>query len=365
MSINLLLSVKIISGFSGYKKNSNIKYPQGASYIALPNIEVFFVAIKSYSSIEFNKAYILLDVDGLSSDDIFKINKIVHENINAGFLSIQFERPSNKSEWINFIKDIDDISPYLVCMNHDMVFTSSNEEFQALAGSLKHKLLNSNTLLTYCHIPEMVAWATNDLRGHQFLYSNGKWESKSRRHWIDGIYLMSRATLLNIFELIIGDGPQYLPRYDWPGVVFNKCEFNTVVVPVNLFSHYDGSTHVLCSQLKESFRVIFCDINESYPIILFNEFIEIFHIALAFWFLIPRFYKRKKFNNFLITCCHHFVEAKKLCNKEISEKDHDNLLGLIIFYENHIYNYSLGDSKLISFPFKSYFYNKIKRLANT
>ena len=230
-------------------------------------------------------------------------------------------------------------------MNHDMLFNCRNSEFHSLINNFEDQLLNSDSLLTYCHIPEMVSWASNNLQGYQFSFSEGRWESNSTRFWLDGIYMMSRGTLLKIFNLIIDDGPSYLPRFDWPGVAFNELKFKTIVVPVNLFTHYDGSTHVLCSRLKENFRIIFNSSNSYYPINIFKEFIEIFHIAFAFWFLLPRRHNRRAFRKHLIKSFNFFIEGKKLCSVEISK----------------------SDSQLITFSFKSYvsyFYRKIKIWVN-
>lgn len=362
MEINLLLSLKIIQGTSGYKLLSKIKYPQGSDYIPLHNIEVFLLAIKSYSKINFNKAYILLDVDGLSGNELVQISSAIKDSINANVLSVKFDRPDNKSAWINFIQSIDNNGAYLICMNHDMLFSSTKSEFNALIENLGYKILNSPTVLTYCHIPEMVSWASNNLKGYQFVFSNGIWESCSKRFWLDGIYIMSKSTLMKVFDSIIGDGPSYLPRFDWPGVAFKGLEFNTVVVPINLFSHYDGSTHVLCSRLKDYFRVIFKDVPLSLPSKLFLEFIEIFHIAFVYWILTHLIYKRVNFKLFLYKCLGNFIDGKKISNINLTESEYEHLLGLITFYENIIYDNSVLDSRQIKYSLKSYIINVFKKL---
>lgn len=351
-------------GTSGYKLKSNIKYPQSSDYIPLPNIEVFLLAIKSYSNINFNIAYILLDVEGLTENELMLISRAIKESINANVLSVKFDRPDNKSEWTSFIQTIYSNGAYLICMNHDMLFTSTNSEFNALIENLEYKILNSSTVLTYCHIPEMVSWASNNLKGYQFVFSNGVWESRCKRFWLDGIYIMSKSTLTKVFDSIVGDGPSYLPRFDWPGVVFKALEFNTVVVPINLFSHYDGSTHVLCSRVKEYFRVTFKDAPPSFASKLFLEFIEIFHIAFVYWILTHKNHRRENFKFFLYKCLSNFIDGKILSNIILTESEYEHLLGLITFYEHIIYDNSVLDSRQIKYPLKLYIINVFKKLKH-
>ena len=362
MNLNLLLSVKLTSGVSGYNSNALTKYPQGVDYLPLSTIEVFNETIASYAKLEFKHAYILIDPEGLDSATLIRLENNLNNCINASFFHIQFLRPSTKYDWLNYIVSIDDSVPYLVCMNHDMICNTDNNELGELTSRLSTVLMKNNTLLAYSHIPEMVSWACHNIKGYNFSYKDDIWTCKKKRFWIDGIYIMSISTLYNIFDSIRGTGPEYLPRFDWPNVFFNEIKLNTIVIPINLFRHYDGSTHLICSKLKEYFRIAIGDNNE-YKILLFKEFLDVFYISFAFWFVIPRLHSNKLFYSFLIDCLNKFIKAKRFCNVHINDADCDRLLGLIKFYQALIYDYSKSDSKLINFPLKSRISYHINSLA--
>ena len=363
MSINLLLSVKLLAGVSGYNSKAHIKYPQGLGYKSLTTIEVFCTAVRSYSSIHFNYAHILIDTEGLDDSDISIIKEVIYNSIKAEKLFVHFERPNTKRGWISFLQKIDNSVPYLVNMNHDMILKCSGNELTALMVRLNQQLMTTNSVLSYSHIPEMVSWASNNIKGYNFKQKNGRWESEQESFWLDGIFIMSKETLILIFESIKGSGPSYLPRFDWPQVSFARMKLVTIVVPVNLFEHYDGSTHVLCSKLLEKFRIILHYSDSDKCSNLFREFLEVFHISFCYWFVVPRLHSKKLFRIFLINSYKRFIEAKKICGINLSNVELDRLHGLILFYESIIYEDSKSDSNHVFFSLKSYILfikNKLK-----
>jgi frataxin-like iron-binding protein CyaY len=364
LNLNLLLSVKLTSGVSGYNSDAFTKYPQGFDYTPLSIIDVFCTAVASYSKLEFKHAYVLIDPEGLDSPTLIHLEYIINNNINASFLHIQFSRPCTKFDWLHLIKTIDDSLPYLVCMNHDMICNTNNNELGELTERLNTSLMKNNTLLAYTHIPEMVAWACHNIKGYNFSYDDNFWTcKKNNRFWVDGIFIMSNSTLYNIFYSIRGTGPEYLPRFDWPNVFFDKITLNTIVLPINLFSHYDGSTHLICSKLLEHFRILIGNSNDN-NILLFKEFIEVYYITFALWFTIPRFHNFKFFSTFLMDCLTKFIKAKTFCKSDLDKTDYDRLVGLIKFYQAIIYDYSKSDAEHIKLPLKSrisYLFNSLAK----
>ena len=222
MAINLLYSTKLLKGNSGYHVNSSIKYPHSLSYEVLSNFQVLLLSIKSLSSLCFVNVYFFIDLFDAPIEQKQILEETIRNSIKSKNLIVNWNRPYSKSSWISELSKMDNNYAYIVNMNHDMINYCKSDELDYIIrsayGNNKPEPKSQNTVIPFCHIQEILNWGINGFNGFKFIGNAEEYYFlKSKRKWLDCIYIMQLTKLIEIFKSIIND-PVYLPRFDWKGV---------------------------------------------------------------------------------------------------------------------------------------------------
>lgn len=238
-----------------------IPYPMVDRSGECSSFDILLKSIRSYASFEFKSAVFYIDIeandDGVRSSLFKTLTEVIEESISSNNTILKYSRPSCKNEWLSFVADCTGFigeEPIIVSMNHDHLMVDENK---GLLKSAIYDIYKSDpdVLLAYSHIPESISWGLIGLGSGRFsIEKNGPYRlcKTATSDWLDSIYVMNLNKFRYIFQSI-KEEPVYLPRFDWPGVVFYPLRLRTVVVPVSFFRHYDGYGHVTGIRLDRLF----------------------------------------------------------------------------------------------------------------
>lgn len=228
-----------------------IPYPTLDNTFEESSFDILLKCIRSYANFAFKSAVFCVEIE--SDEDVSaklydELISEIYRSINSENIVFKKRRPDSKRDWLIFIDEctsIVDAEPVLVSMNHDHLMVDENKCF---LKDLVDKIFSDapNSLLTYSHIPEAVAWGLTGLKRGKFNKIDGgcyRLSKTKSSNWVDCIYIMNINMLRYIFESI-RSAPVYLPRFDWPGVSFDVMKLECVVVPISFLRHYDGYGHV-------------------------------------------------------------------------------------------------------------------------
>lgn len=238
-------------------------YPkQQCSQSPASQLDILVTTIESYSKMVFEHAIFNLEIDNSDEDIINKLHETIYKNFPKTKIILNFTRPSTLAQWKADIKKLrrtfDFNKPVLVVMNHDHPFVDCNSNCLEYCMKLVFSPNNSNfgKIFYYSHAPEVISWAINGRGKIRFKeLSHGIFESSIVNGWIDSIGIMSLETLEHIWSKIIFNG-EYIGRFDWFDVTFDKLNLRTYVFPREFIKHFDGYNHItgmrLISELRSS-----------------------------------------------------------------------------------------------------------------
>jgi hypothetical protein len=359
--VNLLLSFRVSTNVSCINSADKVVYPQSTHWRPLDQFQVLESMLESYSALYFERAYVFIDVSDNTQFEAQVLHNVVKKYIRATILSISLTRPDTKRQWLEVLKTIEDQSePYIVSMNHDQLLKGSAQGFEYLVSKCYNEITNDRALLTFTHIPEYVATAKLNIFGYDFRKDGLFYIDRGPRKWIDCVFVMSIKTLIYIFEGVLADGPDYLPRFDWDGVKFDWLDVKTIVFPFEFFQHYDGSTHVLCSRLLEKLNYS----QEVNTLVgqenLFYTFVKLYHIYWAKYIASckTKLRLRDRFAKVYSECVDEYVTAISFLQPvNVSNKSFEvffrnaRFYQEICFYDSYLDSYLIDKQKLPrSFP---------------
>jgi len=349
--MNILLSFRVVSDENYPKSIKDVVYPQSINWRYLNQLQVLGKVLESYNILKFEKAFIFVDIEDNTSDEVELINNLIMKNIRASSLKISYERPKSKHDWLQMLTKIEErAEPYLISMSHDMEFIGVPDQLMTLVNKYYNELKCKGKMLTYAHVPEYLAIAKMNIFGYDFQKRGLCYVDNGPRKWVDCVFIMSLNTLYNIFSEIKGEGPDYLPRIDWPTAEFGSIDVQTMVYPIELFRHYDGSTHVVCSRLLERFEPIMKDNRVDYGTELFVRFVQLYHIFWAKRLAILRLGMpgRNMFGKIYSETADEFIASiKEISNLDLLNSDVDIFYRCVAYYQDICYQDSLMDSKTI------------------
>ena len=252
--LNLYFSAKL---FSKSKKNkiSRNHYPVSFSRLVTKNdLEDFTRTLKSYKRIPLDLAYLNIDVSTLTiegeGDALTEhLKSLIHDNLDARTIKINWSRPSTLEEWLidlESLRHCADVSrPILLQMNHDHVFAGlSSSKLMDVVEQIYKGGEDEHRVLFVSHSPEVISWAINGRAGIRYrevsprLYRGTPIDS-----WIDSFVVLRFDTLEMIFRKI-ARSPSYFPRLDWDGVAFEDMNVIPYAYMCGFFEHLDGYGHV-------------------------------------------------------------------------------------------------------------------------
>lgn len=256
--MNLLLSTRVslknqtVQKDKEWKAYAPLPYPDALLLENQSTYDILKASIRSYSTIKFDVARFYIELDVI--DEIEKrqtsidLRNFIEENVNSLEIIIEFNRPSNLADWKKLIADIphnEKVNPSIVNMNHDHLHDP--ELTLMLETAVVEVFANDNNnrkILAYTHIPENINWLNiGNPKKFKKIYNKKFFSEVHITKWVDCLYIMNLNCLSYVFESI-SYAPDYLPRFDWPGVKFKKMHFIKYVYPCEFFYHRDGYGHV-------------------------------------------------------------------------------------------------------------------------
>jgi hypothetical protein len=227
-----------------------IMYPRNCeNTVEINKLEILKYTLETYALLNFKKIYLNIILPENREEQNFE--SFLKSNFNGKKFTYNKYRPSNYYEWsIEIKKLIDENGEDELCltaMNHDHPFVSNSKIFNEVIKDLI-ELKIENKVLVYSHSAEYISKIyknkKNIKRRYGYLLKNTT--------YTESIMICSLKVLKSIFEqIIIIKEKQYLPRIDWPDLIYNKKKYNLYVPMIELFKHYDGYGHIsTCSFSK-------------------------------------------------------------------------------------------------------------------
>lgn len=349
--MNILLSFRVVSDINYPKTIDDVAYPQSIDWRPLNQFQVLAKVLESYSVLKFEKAFIFVDIEDNTSVEVEAISALIQKNVTASSLVVSYDRPRKKDDWLEVLTAIADReAPYLISMNHDLEFIGTADQFELLIKRYRNELLHKGAMLAYAHVPEYLAIAKMNIFGYDFHKKGLCYIDNGPRKWVDCVFIMTIETLCSIFEGIKGNGPDYLPRIDWATAEFGFLDVQTMVHPIELFRHYDGSTHVVCSRLLDRFDSTTRYIQTDCGAKLFIRFVELYHIYWAKRLATLRFdiLGRRNFRQIYAESVSEFLaSAKDVSSLDLPKEDLDTFYRRVAYYQDICFQDSFLDSKTI------------------
>jgi len=227
-----------------------VMYPRNCeNTVEINKLEILKYTLETYALLNFKKIYLNIILPENRDEQNFE--SFLKSNFNGKKFTYNKYRPSNYYEWsIEIKKLIDENGEEELCltaMNHDHPFVSNNKIFNEVIKDLI-ELEIEDKVLVYSQSAEYISKIyknkKNIKRKYGYLLKNTT--------YTESIMICSLKVLKSIFEqIIIIKDKQYLPRIDWPDLIYNKKKYNLYVPMIELFKHYDGYGHIsTCSFSK-------------------------------------------------------------------------------------------------------------------
>jgi len=233
-------------------------YPRNQKAVNDSQLDVLVHSLTSLAPLRFHNAVINIQIDGGTEADCSRISSVVNTSIISVRTRLRFARAASLREWQAEAHSLSDElgagEILLVSMNHDHFYSDWNPTAldhavqQVFGGPVSDR---HGKLLGYTHAPEAISDALLNRGWHQHgdnLYSNSASVS-----FVDCAYIMSCSTLCYIWDSVL-DAPDYLGRFDWPGVRFRNMRLVRYVCLREFFRHFDGYGHVTGMRLFSDLR---------------------------------------------------------------------------------------------------------------
>lgn len=284
--------------------------------------KVLLKTIESYSRIKFESVIFNIVLDNQEVNEQKELRDVIYKSFPDSRISLNFTRPSTLKEWIAAAEKLGEFinpnAPMLVMMNHDHPLVDLDGRiFNKIVEKIFSPTVNNRgKVFYYCCAPEVISWAINgrgkvgynqDMVSYRQV-SPGIYESSIVNTWVDSIGVMTLETLKHIWLSAKFSG-DYIGRFDWKGVSYDRLELKTYVFPREFFKHFDGDTHITGMRLISEMN-------------LSKEFL----IPFPEYHLLHNYYYQKWLDCFLIAIRDYFIihsscfKSKKMTYIEGIEK---------------------------------------------
>ncbi len=232
--------------------------------------EVFFKTIRSYSKIDFTKVIFSIEFENDKNASEKEFADLVYSLWSPNKVELRFQRPSNLNDWkaeTHYLKNKYGFNePVLVAMNHDHPFVDYHPSaFNKIVDLVFDKdKSNLCKALYYSHAPEVINWLNGGKKKLNFTsLENGMYICSQNINWVDSIVVITFETLEIIWNSVKYSG-DYIGRFDWVGVNFEKIKLDFFAYPREFFRHFDGYGHTTGVRLSSSLDLTM-DLPFAYP----------------------------------------------------------------------------------------------------
>ena len=221
-------------------------------------LDILVHSLTSFAPLKFRNAIINIQVDGGFESDCSRISSAINDSINSVHTKIRFARASSLREWQAEARSLSDelgaSEILLVSMNHDHFYSDYNPDAldRAVQSVFGGPVADRHgKLLSYTHAPELISDALLNRGWNQ--HGDNLYRNSACVRFVDCTHIMTCSTLCYIWDSVL-EAPDYLGRFDWPGVKFRDMRLEKYVRLREFFRHYDGYGHVTGMRLFSDVR---------------------------------------------------------------------------------------------------------------
>lgn len=202
----------------------------------------FLFCLESVIKNNSNTIYVYLDLD-----DVNELNRrLIKRRLSLHHtIMLRPDRPIDKKGWIDEIEFLKKQYGDIYCcfiLNHDHAFV--NEKARERFEKFSHRFLSENKdgVFYYGHAAELACYLIFPPIGLYFKNLKDYNVYDGKVNWLDG-YFCTRLSTIHHFMTLLKRSPDYLPRPDWPGAVYQSSQKKIGFCLEEFCYHLDGYDH--------------------------------------------------------------------------------------------------------------------------